>query len=55
MPDGHSTIFEQRTKNMSDQDFRGRMLSAIADLRCPTERVEDKIERVEGRIEQVYR
>ena len=45
---------------MSDQDFRERVLSAIADLKRTTERVEDKIEsvenkieRVEGRIEQV--
>ena len=38
---------------MSDQDFRERVLSAIADLKRTTERVEDKIESVEDRIERI--
>ncbi len=35
---------------MSGQDLREGYCVPFADLKCTTERVEDKIERVEGRI-----
>ena len=35
---------------MSEQDFRERVLSAITDLKRTTERVEDKIEQVNEKV-----
>ena len=36
---------------MSDQDFRKRILSSIEDLKRATGRMEDRMERMENRID----
>ena len=37
---------------MSDQDFRERMLSAIDDLKRTTERIENRMERMDDRTDK---
>jgi len=42
----------KEAKNMSEQDFRERILSAVEDLKRTTERIEDRMERMEDRIDK---